>query len=67
MNITCEICDTEENIRRAPIMTGVPFSAPDSEQRYVCKDCVIAWHEGAGSTKESILRARGLVAQEQSK
>ena len=56
--IVCEICGSPENPRMAPVMTGVPFSAPKEKQRFVCGDCFYVWHEYGATTAEKIVEIR---------
>jgi hypothetical protein len=60
--VVCEVCDGTDDIRKAPLMTGVPFDAPADHQRYVCGACVVAWYESGATTREQIRLARGMTA-----
>jgi hypothetical protein len=52
----CVVCHATEDLRIAPIMTGDRFG---EEPKYpVCTACFLAWHDGAGTTAEAILRYR---------
>lgn len=55
--IACEVCGSLEDVRACPVMTGVPFSAPADQQRFICIECIRAWYQGA-ETKEAILKSR---------
>jgi hypothetical protein len=63
IRFTCEICGSEENIRKAPMMTGVPFDAADDDQKYVCRECVRIWYDGGGTSKGEILKHRKEVSK----
>lgn len=54
----CCICDTTEDLRVCPIMTGDRFGQPPKYP--VCTACFHAWHDGGGRTREEIRRYRGL-------
>jgi len=57
----CEVCETTENVRKCPAMTGIGFNAPENKQRYVCGDCISTWRSCGAATKKDILKARGLA------
>lgn len=59
--VKCEICDTTDDVRKTPIMTGVPFTAPDEQQGYICGECFGMWYECGLRTPKEILEARGLT------
>jgi len=54
----CCICETTENLRIAPLMTGDKFG--ETPKHPVCGDCYMAWHDGAGTTPEQILKHRDI-------
>jgi len=55
---TCDVCGTTEGVKMCPVATGVPFSAPPEQQRYVCDHCLYVWYECGHTTAEAIRRER---------
>lgn len=55
----CIVCGSTENLRHAPLMTGGNLFSEHQEP--VCIECYIAWYDSGATTREEILKERGLA------